>query len=400
MSESFTMQDLVALGHLYVSDGYRTKRSEHGRPGIPILRVAEVLDGSISPTFEDYVSDDFRSAMGTKISQPGDIVLTTKGTVGRVAIMPEDSAEFSYSPQVCFFRLDSNGILDRRYLYYWFKSDAFWRQASYRKGQTDMADYINLADIRSLTIVVPPKHDQQAIAAVLGALDDKIALNERIGTLTDELCAAQFSRLIDTSVALKEVPLGTVAEVNARSIKPITGGHLRYIDISSVGVGTMIWPERLSWDSAPGRARRRVAIGDTIWSTVRPNRRSHALVLDDDPELVASTGLATLTPRAVGAAYLYECTKLNKFVSYLESVAEGSAYPAVRADKFNQAPLPMASGEDVQRFERAAYGVRERAHAATQESRTLASLRDTLLPKLMSGQITVRQAESLVEEAT
>src|SRR5690606_15802372 len=116
----------------------------------------------IVPKFEDYVSDTFRAAMGAKISQPGDIVLTTKGTVGRVAIMPSDGVDFVYSPQLCYFRVRAQCPLHPRYLYYWFKGDSFWRQALYRKSQTDMADYINLADIRSLEVEIPPMTVQQA----------------------------------------------------------------------------------------------------------------------------------------------------------------------------------------------------------------------------------------------
>ncbi len=173
-----TLGELAQAGLLELGDGYRTKQSEHGSPGLPILRVAEVLDGKISPRFEDYVRDTFRSTMGVKISQPHDIVLTTKGTVGRVAIMPADAPEFVYSPQLCFFRVTSSSPVSARYLYYWFRSEDFRSQARCRKNQTDMADYINLADIRSLIVKLPSTEVRAATTAVLGALDDKIAANE------------------------------------------------------------------------------------------------------------------------------------------------------------------------------------------------------------------------------
>jgi type I restriction enzyme S subunit len=100
--------------------------------------------------------------------------------VGRVAIMPNGSTEFVYSPQVCYFRLGSDGPLSSRYLYYWFKSEWFWSQARSLKGQTDMADYINLADIRSLAITIPSRSAQDSIVDVLGAFDNKIVVNDRI----------------------------------------------------------------------------------------------------------------------------------------------------------------------------------------------------------------------------
>ncbi len=186
-----TLGELAQSGLLQLGDGYRTKQSENGVPGLPILRVAEVLDGKISPRFEDYVREIFRPAMGAKISQPHDIVLTTKGTVGRVAIIPVGAPEFVYSPQLCFFRVTPSSPVSARYLYYWFRSEDFRSQARYRKNQTDMADYINLADIRSLIVKLPPKEIREATTAVLGALDDKIAANERetkaLATLRDTL---------------------------------------------------------------------------------------------------------------------------------------------------------------------------------------------------------------------
>ncbi|MGW3174284.1 restriction endonuclease subunit S [Streptomyces sp. NPDC001153] len=150
-----TLAQLAAEGQLEFGDGYRTKRAEHGKPGIPILRVAEIADGEIRPAFADYVSDDYRPVMGRKTSRPGDVVLTTKGTVGRVALISADHPEFVYSPQVCYFRPADNSRLSSVYLFHWMRGPEFWRQAAGMKGQTDMADYLSLRDIKSLRITLP-----------------------------------------------------------------------------------------------------------------------------------------------------------------------------------------------------------------------------------------------------
>jgi len=233
---------------------------------------------------------------------------------------------------------------------------------------------------------------QVGIAQVLGALDDKIAANARLIATADQLAAAWFA-------ALKPVGSGRLADVatvNAAGVRP-TSGSLRYLDIASVGVGTYEWPSLTPWVSAPGRARRRIDIADTVWSTVRPNRRSHALVLDEDPEMVGSTGLAVLKATSGGWALLYEMVRTEEFADYLVASAEGSAYPAVHPDRFLAAPVPVYSKDDQMQFESVAQPVRLRMHAAALENRSLAELRDTLLPALMSGQLTVREAERQVE---
>ena len=81
-------------------------------------------------------------------------------------------------------------------------------------------------------------------------------------------------------------------------------------------------------------------------------------------------------------------------------MAEGSAYPAVNSSKFLEAPVTIPPEEEVEAFEGTAMALRNRVHQATVESRTLAKLRDTLLPQLMSGKLRVKDAEKLVEDAT
>ncbi|MGM9470835.1 restriction endonuclease subunit S [Pseudarthrobacter sp. YS3] len=257
--------------------------------------------------------------------------------------------------------------------------------------------HLRVADVRSFPVDLPSLNEQKAVAEVLGALDDKIAANTKLATTADDFLSSTFTSLLTND--LKEVPLSEIAYVNVDTVKPTMGGQLRYIDIASVGVGTYEFPTPIDWESAPSRARRRVRKGDTIWSTVRPNRRSHALNLSDDPLLVGSTGLAVLSPRTVGFAYLYEVTKRTEFTSYLETVAEGSAYPAVRADRFQAAPVPLLSENDRRSFEALAEPLRESLHSLSEENIALAATRDALLPQLMSGKLRVKDAEAVLETA-
>lgn len=253
-------------------------------------------------------------------------------------------------------------------------------------------------EVKAFHVCVPEIAEQDAILAVLCSLDDKIAINDGIATTTNELARALLEDVLLRDSETSDALLGDVVDVNRRKVTPVVGGTLRYIDISSVSVGRVEWPGLTSWDDAPGRARRGVSSGDTIWSTVRPNRKSFGLILDDDSALVVSTGFAVLTPIKVGPAFLYEVTKRDAFVQYLESVAEGSAYPAVRAERFEQAVIPLPSPERLAEFEAIAMPLRQRAHSAEVESRTLAALRDELLPKLLSGEIRARDAEKVVED--
>jgi type I restriction enzyme S subunit len=251
------------------------------------------------------------------------------------------------------------------------------------------------ADFYALSLKLPSFSEQRAIAEVLGALDDKIAANEKIRHSTDELVSALFTKL---QTGCKWGTLKDIAVINPAVSQPVAGGKLRYLDISAVSVGRYDFPPLTNWSDAPGRARRAVKTGDTVWSTVRPNRRSHALILDDEPDLVASTGLTVISPHKGRVACVYESTRTKRFTKYLESAAEGSAYPAIRADRFNDAPIPDLSTTNWDNFERFVLPLRKRVQTAIHENRELAKTRDELLPLLMSGKIRVKDAEKTVEE--
>lgn len=140
-----------------------------------------------------------------------------------------------------------------------------------------------------------------------------------------------------------------VAAINAHSLSAENApSQIEYIDISSVGRGELSEkPVRMAFADAPSRARRLVSAGDTIISTVRPNRRSFLYVASPTPETVVSTGFAVLTPTPrVEARYLYYWVTRREFSDYLSLHAKGAAYPAVAPEDIGAAeivlpPLPV-----------------------------------------------------------
>jgi type I restriction enzyme S subunit len=200
----YTLAELAAEKTIIFGDGYRTKRSEHGQPGLPILRVAEVMDGRIEPEFTDFVADGYRLAMGGKVSQAGDVILTSKGTVGRVAAITAKHPSFVYSPQLCYFRVLSGSPLLSSFIYFWLRSSDFWQQAATRKSQTDMADYLSLTDIRELTIPVPtPKSYGQWRSALSHLLEQISACNEENMAL-EKLRDTLLPKLISGEIRVRD----------------------------------------------------------------------------------------------------------------------------------------------------------------------------------------------------
>ncbi|MEU5841570.1 restriction endonuclease subunit S [Rhodococcus sp. NPDC047139] len=192
-----TLVELSRMGAIVFGDGYRTKRAELNEDGYRIIRVADIFDGEIHLNGTDFVSYERRKAIGSKAGQPGDIVLTTKGTVGRLAVFEGAEEPVVYSPQVCFFRVrNGNGSIERSYLRRWLSSPSFLSQASYRKGNTDMADYLNLTDIGSMKLDLPPIEDQRVLANTLEPLEESIASLRREARVLADLRSALLPRLM------------------------------------------------------------------------------------------------------------------------------------------------------------------------------------------------------------
>ena len=183
--------------------------------------------------------------------------------------------------------------------------------------------------------------------------------------------------------------LQSVAEVNGRSRTPAKDKVIRYLDIAALGERSVGALSKVDGDEAPGRARRVVEAGDVVWSTVRPNRRAHVLLVDPGADWIASTGLAVLSATSTSSAWLFETTSTKEFSDYLVSQEGGAAYPAVKAKDFQRAPVIIpAPGVDrlfadrVTSMHRLSWSLRE-------QSGVLAALRDLILPKLATGQIDV-----------
>ncbi|QJW37380.1 restriction endonuclease subunit S [Cellulosimicrobium protaetiae] len=386
--DGFAWRPLSELARL--ESGHTPSRSkpEYWDGGIPWIGVRDATGNhglTIADTLQ-HISQLGLDNSSARLLPAGTVCLSRTASVGYVVTMgvpmatSQDFVNWVCGPE-----------LDNRYLHYLLMGE----QASVQRvayGSVHATMYY--PDAKAVHVCVPSRRMQGEIADVLRALDDKIAANIRLATTVDKCLANRLEALLKQwdgeSVSLSEVAL-----INPEKRSPIVEGHLRYIDIASVGVGSMEWPELQPWESAPSRARRGVAVGDVIWSTVRPNRRSHALILDEDPDLVASTGLAVIRASGLPWGYLYEALRRSSFTEHLEGAAEGSAYPAVKPEAFARASIPILDDTEVRSFGAEAQALREHIGSLARESRTLRDLRDTLLPQLMLGKLRVREAAEM-----
>jgi type I restriction enzyme S subunit len=200
--EQRSIRDLATAGALLFSDGYRTRRDQLGSPGLPILRVADLVDGHIEAPTGDSVRNEYLEGSGSKCSLPGDIVISTKGTVGRTALTSGDDPRFVYSPQLCFVRVLDEAVVSPPLLHRWARSPSFHVQAAAVQGQTDMAAYINLSDFSQM--LVPVGGAQGAPATAIRNLNQLIVQHRRESRALALIRGALLPRLLSGELHLAE----------------------------------------------------------------------------------------------------------------------------------------------------------------------------------------------------
>ena len=136
--------------------------------------------------------------------------------------------------------------------------------------------------------------------------------------------------------------------------------------------------------------------GDTIVGTVRPGNGSYAFISEGG--LTGSTGFAVLRPSTPQyAQFVYLAATAAENIDALAHLADGGAYPAVRPEVAAATPVVRPDYEVLGRFSLASGPLLAKMAQNERESRTLAALRDALLPRLISGELRVKDAETLME---
>ena len=231
----------------------------------------------------------------------------------------------------------------------------------------------------------------------------------------DAMPAADYQRLYHTAnlfpdelveSELGEIPkgweIGTLADLCALNSSSWTTKNLPdqvdYVDLANTKNGEISAVQVCMGDDIPSRARRILNIGDTIVGTVRPGNRSFAFI--SRAGLTGSTGFAVLTPnRNELREVVCLLATSDSNIERLTHLADGGAYPAVRPDVVvsGDCVIPPASIHDS--FHHAVQAIFDWIGKSKAENESLVSVRDTLLPKLLSGELDISALTDLADHA-
>jgi type I restriction enzyme S subunit len=380
----------------------KTSIPEFWNGSIPWLSVKD-FQGEQKFVFqtEKTITEEGLKKSSTKILPKGAIIISARGTVGELAVLEK---EMTFN-QSCYGILP-NDKTDNNYLYYLLKQKIRELQGL---SYGSVFDTITTKTFDSLDVYLPPLSEQTQIANILSAIDDKIENNLAINKTLEDMAMAlykhwfvdfgpfQEGEFMDSELGL--IPKGwevkrleEVVQVNSNSIKKDKEPKIiNYIDIASVKEGWVEEIKTIKYEDAPSRARRIISDGDIIWSTVRPNRKSRFLALGFSENTIVSTGFVVMSPILISYSYLYLCSCTKDFVDYLVSRATGSSYPAVTGKVFEEYEILIPEKAILDRFSIIVEPMFLHSSSNDIENQTLTNLRDTLLPKLISGEVRLKE---------
>jgi type I restriction enzyme, S subunit len=422
--------DLIASSKLWIGDGYRAKNSELDSAGIPFARAGDINDG-FHFTSGDHLPEEDAWKAGNKLSEAGDVVFTSKGTVGRFGFVTEEIQRFVYSPQLCFWRsLDCEAIYPR-FLFYWIQGKEFYRQYKSVSQKTDMAEYVSLSDQRSMEITLPELSSQQAIAHILGTLDDKIELNRKTNETLEAMAKALFkSWFVDFDPVRAKAegrPTGLPAEVSDLFPDSFEDSELGEIpsgwEVKALdeiahflnGLALQKFPPEDGAATLPVIKIAQLKKGDSTGadrcSTAVP---SDYVVRDGDMLFSWSGSLAVdiwcggdgalnqhlfkVTSKTYGKWFFYQW--VNHHLPDFQEIAQGKATTMghIQRHHLSEAKVLIPPPSLLAAMDSTFTALLDRAFGSRRQSKDLASIRDALLPKLISGEIRIPDAEKMLEE--
>jgi len=418
-----------------VQGGFAFKSADFSDTGVAVVKIANIQPPSVSLANVDRIAPDKLKGLERFELLDGDILMAMTGaTVGKAGRFR--LTEPAYLNQRVARISAKKGHLFDDFLYAVVSLPGFDNLIEGASAGSAQAN-ISAAGIGSVVIPKLSDSEQIQIGCIARMLDDRMALLRETNATLEAIAQALFkSWFVDFDPvharARGEQPAGLAPEVAAlfpdrfeeselgMVPKGWSTGSLNdlallnpeswtvknrpdsvaYVDLANAKENVIAEITEFLFEDAPSRARRVLCDGDTIVGTVRPGNRSYAFISNPRPNLTGSTGFAVLRPKQKAATeFVYLAATANSSIEYLAHVADGGAYPAVRPEVVSNLPCVLPSYDVLNAFHAVAAPLFAKVAANHQQAQTLANLRDTLLPRLISGQLRLPDAEEQLSEA-
>ena len=389
--------------------GTKLKASEYTATGVPVISVGEVGLGRLrihhdTPRVDETVS----SRMPEFLLQAGDIVFGRKGAVERSAqVQPNEDGYFLGSDGIRI-RLNIESC-DPKFISYQLQTTAHRSWMIQHAAGTTMPS-LNEGIIRRIPIILKPLQEQRAIASLLGTLDDKIDLNRRMNEDLEAMARLFFKDwFVDfgpTRAKAEGLPPYLVPELWELfpdalddDDKPMGWVEKRVEDVLELSYGKALKADERITGSVPvygsggitGYHNEYLVIGSSV--VVGRKGTVGSLYWEDRPFFPIDT-VFYVKPKAP----LTFCYYLLQTLA-LDGMNTDAAVPGLNRNNVYRLPVTWSCERLLEAFDGIIKPLRTQIFSNTKESNILSKTRDILLPKLMSGEIRLREAEKMVEQA-
>lgn len=391
--------------------GSRMKSDCYTDFGTPVIRGTNIADGRSWKGDWVFVSDEFASTMPNCLTRPGDLVFPHRGSIGEVGIIPHDNRNYIISTSLMKFRPNKQ-IASSLFLFYYFRS---------KMGRGEILKYSSqvgtpgigqpLASLRQFKVPCPPLSEQKTIASILGSLDDKIDLNRRMNETLEAMARAIFKDWF-VDFGPTRAKMEGRAPYLAQEIWDLFPDSLddegKPVGWRMVSIGEIA---DLGWGDTNTTKSSYTQRGYIAFSASGPD--GYLSYFDFDRKGVVLSAIGANCGKTWFATGKWSCIKNTiRFWSTCDDISDEYLYMQTACDSFwprRGSAQPFISQTDArickiirpQGWLAKVYGdvvgnFFEMMLKNKEQSRTLAQTRDLLLPKLMSGEIRVKDAEKAV----
>lgn len=363
--------------------GSQLHKEDYVETGTPIVTVEHLGNRVFTEQNLPRVSDSDKARLIKYTLSTGDIVFSRVGSVDRCSYVDKSHDGWMFSGRC--LRVRPTELVDSLYLYYYFcleETKQFVRNIAV--GATMPS--INTKLLGEVEIALPDLNNQKRIAAVLSSLDDKIEntqkLNDNLADLLQTIYQGRFGN--------------DILAVNQGVLSDICSYSTDKVAVSELNVRTYFSTENMLSGKAGSTEATSLPTtsqttachkGDTLISNIRPYFKK--IVYCED-KCGCSTDVLCFTPsQPCYSAYLFSTLYADKFFAFMVAGSKGTKMPRGDKQQIMTYPVVLPSEEELAGFNTIASPLLEQIYSNRAENKRLSILRDTLLPKLMSGEINV-----------
>ena len=318
------------------------------------------------------------------------------GKTAKVNILDDNEVGFG-STEYIVFRA-KKGVTDEDFVYYLVCSPLIRDTAIKSMVGSSGRQRVQTDVIQNLEIALPDLDTQKRIGSLLKSIDDRIAsntaINENLEQQAQALFKAWFVDFEPFGGVMPDdwqiVPLGELCDSISKKHR-FNKPELIFLNTGDVENGMVLHNNYSEVSQMPGQAKKSIAINDILYSEIRPINKHFTYVNFNADDYVVSTKLMVLRAKGISPRRLYQFLTMPDTLNELQHEAEtrSGTFPQIRCENIQQLEMIVASEQIENEYSERLNTIYSMIDSNNAENQRLAALRDTLLPKLMNGEIDV-----------